>query len=199
MIKHDIEVLRQECYEKVNKEFQDYCTVLSAQPPQRIIEHSSETDLKQRIRDVFEPQQKMFSEETLFITLQQDNALNKFYNHSKDYDSHKPEDLKTDIEYRMSFEYSAYKDNLVRVFVDMDGCLAEFKQTNRFEDLFEKNYFLNLRPHANIVEIVKALDKNQNYEVYILSSVLQESRYANPQEPILPNTIPALSGMIQTQ
>ncbi len=69
-----------------------------------------------------------------------------------------------------------------RVFVDMDGCLAEFKSVNRFEDLFEKNYFLNLRPHANIVETVKALNQNPNYEVYILSSVLQESGYAKQEK-----------------
>lgn len=184
MIKRDIEKLRQECYEKISKEFQVYCTVLSTQPPHRIIECSSETDLKRRICNVFEPQQKMLSEEALFITLQKDNALDILYSHSKDFDLHSPENLLNDIEYRMAVEYTKYKDNQVRVFVDMDGCLAEFKQPNRFEDLFEKNYFLNLRPHANIVETVKALDKNQNYEVYILSSVLQESKYAKQEKAL---------------
>ena len=182
MIKRDVEKLRKECYEKISKEFQDYCTALSTQPPHHIIERSSETDLKRRICDVFEPQQKMLSERTLFITLQQGNALDMLYSHSKDYDLHSPENLLNEIEYRMAVEYTKYKDNQVRVFVDMDGCTAEFKPTTKFEDLFEKGYFRNHKPLNNIVEAVKSLDQNPNYEVFILSSTLKESKYAEQEK-----------------
>lgn len=79
-------------------------------------------------------------------------------------------------------QHQTPQSTTTRVFVDMDGCLAEFKQVNRFEDLFEKNYFLNLNPHTNIIDTVKLLNQNPNYDVYILSSVLQDSRYAKEEK-----------------
>lgn len=82
-------------------------------------------------------------------------------------------------------DFSIIKQQLsekIRVFVDMDGCTAEFKPTTQFEDLFEKGYFRNLKPLKKIIETVKALDQNPNYEVYILSSTLKESKYAEQEK-----------------
>ena len=65
-----------------------------------------------------------------------------------------------------------------RLFVDMDGTLAEFKKTDVLEQLYEKGYFRNLAPLAAIVEAVRNLAGRPEIEVFILSAVLSDSRYA---------------------
>lgn len=67
-----------------------------------------------------------------------------------------------------------------RLFVDMDGTLAEFKKVDTLETLYEKDYFLDLKPQINVVEAVKdIIKKNENdIEVFILSAVLSDSKYA---------------------
>ena len=67
-----------------------------------------------------------------------------------------------------------------RLFVDMDGTLAEFKNIDTLETLYEKDYFLDLKPQTNVVEAVKdIIKKNKNdIEVFILSAVLSDSKYA---------------------
>lgn len=70
-------------------------------------------------------------------------------------------------------------DGKKRLIVDMDGTLAEFKKVDTLEQLYEKNYFLNLSPHINVIEAVKEIiSKNDDIEVYICSSVLSDSKYA---------------------
>lgn len=66
-----------------------------------------------------------------------------------------------------------------RLFVDMDGTLATFTRVDRLETLYEKGYFLNLRPLDNVMLAVKhILNNNPDIEVYILSAFLTDSPYA---------------------
>lgn len=66
-----------------------------------------------------------------------------------------------------------------RLFVDMDGTLAEFKTVDTLEKLYEQNYFLSLKPQMNVINAVKDIIRNQpGVEVYILSAVLSDSKYA---------------------
>lgn len=66
-----------------------------------------------------------------------------------------------------------------RLYVDMDGTLAEFKPVDTLEKLYEKGYFRNLRPQHTVVEAVKIMiRKYPEVEVNILSSVLSDSPHA---------------------
>ena len=65
-----------------------------------------------------------------------------------------------------------------RVFIDMDGTLAEFKPTSKLEDLYEENYFRDLKPYNEVVNAAKELIKDPDIEVFILSAVLTDSQYA---------------------
>jgi 5'(3')-deoxyribonucleotidase len=66
-----------------------------------------------------------------------------------------------------------------RLFIDMDGTLAVFQKIDTLETLYEKNYFLNLKPIDNVLSAVKDIIKNHpEIEVNILSSVLSDSKYA---------------------
>lgn len=66
-----------------------------------------------------------------------------------------------------------------RLFLDLDGTLAEFKTVDTLETLYEEGYFLNLNPHENVVAAVKDIIENHpEIEVYIMSSVLSDSKYA---------------------
>ena len=66
----------------------------------------------------------------------------------------------------------------VRLFVDMDGTLAEFKPTKKLEDLYEKGYFINLKPFPEVVEAVKKLNEDPDVEVFVLSAYLTDSEFA---------------------
>lgn len=66
-----------------------------------------------------------------------------------------------------------------RLFVDMDGTLAKYKSVDTIEILFEKGYFLNLEPQQNVVDAVKKIIREHpEKQVYIMSSVLTDSKYA---------------------
>jgi hypothetical protein len=70
--------------------------------------------------------------------------------------------------------------NKHRLFVDMDGTLAVFRVVDTLETLYEKNYFLNLSPQQTVIDAVKNIVKyhSEEVEVYILSAVLSDSKYA---------------------
>lgn len=69
--------------------------------------------------------------------------------------------------------------NRKRLFVDMDGTLAEFKQIDTLEQLYEKGYFENLQPQMAVVNAVKTIIREcPDIEVNILSAVLSDSAYA---------------------
>lgn len=66
-----------------------------------------------------------------------------------------------------------------RLFVDMDGTLAVFTPVDELETLYEKGYFLNLKPHENVVAAIKEIiTKHPEVEVNILSAYLSDSKYA---------------------
>ncbi len=81
-----------------------------------------------------------------------------------------------------------------RLFVDMDGTLAEFKIVEYQEQLFEEGYFRNLKPHENVLEAVKLLvNEYEDTEVFIISSYLTESLYAlDEKEQWLDEYIPEI-------
>ena len=65
-----------------------------------------------------------------------------------------------------------------RLFVDMDGTLAEFKTVDTLETLYEKDYFINLKPNENVLGAIKQLIADNDIDVYILSAYLTDSHYA---------------------
>lgn len=66
-----------------------------------------------------------------------------------------------------------------RLFVDMDGTLAKFRQVAALEELYEPGYFAELPPQQNVVDAVRLLICTvPTIEVFILSSVLFDSRFA---------------------
>lgn len=70
-----------------------------------------------------------------------------------------------------------------RLFVDMDGTLAEFCIVDTVEKLYEKGYFAQLTAHENVVDGLKMFIKeNPETEVFILSSVLTDSLYARNEK-----------------
>ncbi len=72
--------------------------------------------------------------------------------------------------------------NKQRIFIDMDGVLAVFKETDKIETLYEKKFFLNLKPQKNVVEMVGNLQDNPEYEIFILSAYLTDSKYAKTEK-----------------
>lgn len=66
-----------------------------------------------------------------------------------------------------------------RLFVDMDGTLAEFNPTKKLEDLFEEGYFKNLKPYQTVVDAIKyIIQNNPDIEVFVLSAYLTDSEFA---------------------
>ena len=65
-----------------------------------------------------------------------------------------------------------------RLFIDMDGTLAEFHPVKKMETLLEKGYFRNLKEIPEVVLAVKELLQEEAIEVYILSAVLKDNPYA---------------------
>lgn len=66
-----------------------------------------------------------------------------------------------------------------RLFIDMDGTLANFRYVETMETLFERGYFQNLEPQWNVLEAVrKIIHSHPEIPVYIMSSVLSDSKYA---------------------
>lgn len=65
-----------------------------------------------------------------------------------------------------------------KIFIDMDGTLAEFKPCEKLETLFEEGYFRNLKPQMTVVEAARELIASEEFDVYVLSAVLTDSKYA---------------------
>ena len=68
-----------------------------------------------------------------------------------------------------------------RVFIDMDGTLAEYRSTEDWNDLYQENYFLTLAPNVAVCEAVRDLLEGkwgEEVEVFILSAYLVDSPYA---------------------
>lgn len=74
-----------------------------------------------------------------------------------------------------------------RLFVDMDGTLAEWRSEAGPEELYEKGYFASLRPYDTILNAVKSIwTAAQNGEIdaelFILSAYLPDSSWAKAEK-----------------
>lgn len=66
-----------------------------------------------------------------------------------------------------------------RLFIDMDGTLAVFREVDTLETLYEEGYFASLPPQETVVAAVRELRaRNPELEIYVLSAVLSDSKYA---------------------
>lgn len=67
----------------------------------------------------------------------------------------------------------------IRFNVDLDGTAAIFQKVDTLETLYEKGYFYNLEPNQNVVDAIRLIiRKHPEIEVYVMSSVLSDSKYA---------------------
>lgn len=70
-----------------------------------------------------------------------------------------------------------------RLFVDMDGTLAEFHPVDTLEQLYEPGYFANLPPQETVVAGVRELmQTHPEIEVHVLSAVLTDSPHAQSEK-----------------
>lgn len=81
------------------------------------------------------------------------------------------------IERRLGIDKEYWEAPRIRLFVDMDGTLAEFKPCRTMETLYERGYFANLKPQENVVEAVRIHASEPYFEVYTLSAYLADSPY----------------------
>lgn len=66
-----------------------------------------------------------------------------------------------------------------RLFIDMDGTLAVWKQATCFEDLLQPGYFRDLPPYQTVLDAVKILcNTKPELDVYALSAYMPENPYA---------------------
>lgn len=74
---------------------------------------------------------------------------------------------------------SPTNDMKARLFVDMDGTLAVWKQAACFEDLLQPGYFRDLPPYQTVLDAVKILCTTKpELDVYALSAYIPENQYA---------------------
>lgn len=59
----------------------------------------------------------------------------------------------------------------VNIFVDMDGVLAE-QSHDLVKYMYDKDFFLNLPAVHSVINVIKKLISSNQYNVYILSSVI---------------------------
>lgn len=69
----------------------------------------------------------------------------------------------------------------MRIFIDMDGTLAEWKAESKFSELFKKGYFTRLKPVEGVISLARALIA-EGCDVYILTKYLTESKYASKEK-----------------
>ncbi|MGF7018766.1 hypothetical protein M2145_002541 [Lachnospiraceae bacterium PF1-21] len=66
-----------------------------------------------------------------------------------------------------------------RLYVDIDGTLAVFKEVDTLEKLYEPGYFRDLAPQWQVLEAIRdIINTRPDIEVYSLSAVLADSKYA---------------------
>lgn len=69
-----------------------------------------------------------------------------------------------------------------RIFVDMDGVLAEFRKGVPEEMLYRKGYFATLQPISSACQMLNVLIRSMPENVYILTSYLEDSPYAKREK-----------------
>lgn len=82
-------------------------------------------------------------------------------------------------DYVAAYSLNAGKTSPIRLNVDLDGTAATFQKVDTLETLYEKGYFLNLEPNQNVVDAIRIIIREHpEIEVYVMSSVLSDSKYA---------------------
>lgn len=82
-------------------------------------------------------------------------------------------------DYMVARAFNQPNKEIVRLNLDLDGTAAVFQKVDTLETLYEKGYFLNLEPNQNVVEAIRMIIRNHpEIEVYVMSSVLSDSKYA---------------------
>ncbi len=66
---------------------------------------------------------------------------------------------------------------MTRVFFDMDGVLAEYKDVP-YDEMLKEGYFGALAPQEEAVEALKLLADDPQIELFTLSAVIKENPYA---------------------
>jgi len=66
---------------------------------------------------------------------------------------------------------------MTRIFFDMDGVLAEYREVP-YEEMLKEGYFRKLAPQDEAVRALKMLAEDPLFEVYTLSAVIKENPYA---------------------
>ena len=64
-----------------------------------------------------------------------------------------------------------------RIFIDMDGTLAEWKDIASIKELYKKGYYESLKPNNYILDETRSLIK-EGKDIFILSSFLSDSDFA---------------------
>jgi hypothetical protein len=70
---------------------------------------------------------------------------------------------------------------MTRIFFDMDGVLAEYRQVPE-EEYKRKGYFAELAPRAEALQALADLAEDPRYEVHTLSAVYAENPYAEGEK-----------------
>ena len=61
----------------------------------------------------------------------------------------------------------------IKLYIDMDGCIAKWNSEASIEETFEPGYFAGLEPEESLIAAVKLLA--DEYDVSILSAVYQDN------------------------
>lgn len=73
--------------------------------------------------------------------------------------------------------------NKMRIFVDMDGTIAEWQYGTPIEELYEAEYFFGLSPYFNVLNAVKLLiRKNSNIEFFVLTAYFHDHKTARKEK-----------------
>lgn len=65
-----------------------------------------------------------------------------------------------------------------RLFIGMDGILASFPSADQPKRMYEKGYFLQLKPNPNAIQTVKDLLARKDMDVFVLSGYFVDSDYS---------------------
>ena len=89
------------------------------------------------------------------------------------------QDRSIDSDYMVARALNETEHVKIRLNLDLDGTAAVFQKVDTLETLYEKGYFLNLEPNQNVVDAIRLIIHNYpEIEVYVMSSVLSDSKYA---------------------
>ena len=80
----------------------------------------------------------------------------------------------------------------MRLFLDMDGTLAEYRDFYSLEQFTQRGYFSSLRPFENVVDAVRDIIKNTDIDVYVLSACPRGTDASKEKDEWLDKYLPEL-------